>query len=140
MTPEELVTQMNNLLDSWNNQVIYDRNGVPVDTFGNIRIKYADGKVSIAKLGERYTEGNYSFAFTDYPREDGDLLFSDSYGNTVAKVPEWEIEKFAFVSPNTFYLKLGETSYKAVYQNGTVTLTEEESPFELEQVDENCTY
>lgn len=139
MTPEELVTQMNNLLDSWNQQVIYDRNGVPVDTFGNIRIKYADGKVSIAKLGERYTEGNYSFAFTDYPREDGDLLFSDSYGNTVAKVPEWEIVKFAFVSPNTFYLKLGNTSYKAVYENGTVTLTEENSPFELEQVDENCT-
>lgn len=139
MTPEELVTQMNNLLDSWKQQVIYDKNGVPVDTFGNIRIKYADGKVSIAKLGSRYAEGNFNFAFTDYPREGDDLLFSDSYGNPVAKVPEWEIEKFVFVSPNAFYLKLGDKSYKAVYENGIVILTEENSPFELEQVDENCT-
>lgn len=138
ITPEELVTQMNNLLDSWKHQVIYDKNGVPVDTFGNIRIKYADGKVSIAKLGDRYTEGNFSSAFTDYPRDGDDLLFFDNYGNPIAKVPEWEVEKFAFVSPNTFYLQLGNTSYKALYQNGTVTLTEEESPFELEQVDENC--
>lgn len=138
MTPEELVTNMNNLLDSWQGKVIYDRNGVPVDTFGNIRIKYAEGKVSIAKLGERYIVGNYSEAFDNYPKDGDNLVFFDENANPIAKVPEYEIGKFRFISPDTFYLQLENTSYKATNQDGITTIVEEQSPFNLEEVDQNC--